>query len=311
MWTPPTGTQSSGEVRLTARQSQVKDSMSGRSNVYVYGPPGGGKTTVLNTAHLGRPRSLRWHCAEFFRAVHDELPRHTRNLDTTVKALTGRAGAVFFDEFHVHDVADAIYLHRALTWWSSHRVRVVATSNYAPEGLLPNPLLHAAAEPVIDIIRSSFEVIELDEGIDHRDAATGCEDGFTRGRWLPLMPHEPTTMSLALGTRTLPVLPRPVGARTIETTFLALCESPWSTSDYLALLADRNPLVIHDVPHPAQIDREPGQRLANLVDVASDRDVPLTIHSPGTPDDMVESAFPPLDVARTVSRLRSLSTSLI
>ena len=85
--------------------------------------------------------------------------------------MRSRASAVFFDEFYVHDVADAIYLHRALTWWCSHRVRVVATSNYVPDELLPNPLLHAAAEPVIDLIRSRFAVIDLDEGIDHRATA--------------------------------------------------------------------------------------------------------------------------------------------
>ncbi|MBB1052823.1 AFG1/ZapE family ATPase [Dietzia sp. B44] len=285
------------------------DSMGGRGDVYVYGPPGSGKTTVLDLVHGAAPTSVRWHCAEFFRAVHAELPRHGRDLDTTVRALTGPASAVFFDEFHVHDVADAIYLHRALTWWSSHRVRVVATSKYVPDELLPNPLLHAAAEPVIDLIRSRFAVIDLDEGIDHRIAATSSEHGFTAGRWLPPMSHEEAASSLMLGNRSLPVLPQPRETQAIVTTFAALCECPWSTSDYLTLLADGSHLVIHDVPHPARIGREPGQRLANLVDVAYDLDVPLTIHSPGAPDRLAASAFPPLDVDRTVSRLRSLSVS--
>lgn len=306
MWTSPATAQSASAIRLTERQHAVLDSIGGRGDVYVYGPPGSGKTTLLNSAHSEAPKSVRWHCAEFFRAVHAELPRHGRDLETTVRAMTGRARAVFFDEFHVHDVADAIYLHRALTWWCSHRVRVVATSNYVPEELLPNPLLHVAAEPVIDLIRSRFAVINLDEGIDHRSATTGSEHGFTAGGWLRPLAHKPATSSLTLGNRSLSVLPQPMGTRTTETTFAALCELPWSTSDYLTLLADRSPLVIHDVPHPAQIGREPGQRLANLVDVAYDLDAPLTIRSPGTPDDLAASAFPPLDVARTVSRLRSL-----
>lgn len=309
MWTSPARARSAGAIGLTARQCEVMESMGGRGDVYVYGPPGSGKTTLLDSVHRDVPKSVRWHCAEFFRAVHAELPRYGRDLDTTVRALTGRASAVFFDEFHVHDVADAIYLHRALAWWCSHRVRVVATSNYVPDELLPNPLLHAAAEPVVDLIRSRFEVIDLDEGTDHRAAATGSEHGFTAGRWRPPMSHEVATASLVLGSRSLPVLSQPTGMRAIVTTFAALCEHPWSTNDYLNLLADLSPLVIHDVPHPASIGREPGQRLANLVDVAYDLDVPLTIHSPGVPDHLAASAFPPLDVARTVSRLRSLSVS--
>lgn len=56
--------------------------------------------------------------------------------------------------------------------------------------------------------------------------------------------------------------------RVLETTFDELCGSPWSTSDYLALLAGCESVVTHDVPDPARVGREPGQRLANLVDVA-------------------------------------------
>jgi cell division protein ZapE len=309
MWTPSVGARSAGAVSLTARQCTVMDAIRGRGNIYIYGPPGSGKTTLLNSVHQSTPKSVRWHSAEFFRAVHAELPHHGRNVEATVRALTGRARVVFFDEFHVHDVADAIYLHRALTWWCAHRVRVVSTSNYAPEGLLPNPLLHAAAEPVIELIRARFGVIDLDEGIDHRSIAVATEQGFTAGRWLPPVAHDDATSSLMLGSRCLPVLPRSTGAGTVETTFAALCEGPWSTSDYLTLFADRSPLVLHDVPHPARIGREPAQRLANLVDVAYDHDIPLTIHSPGHPEALADSDAPPLDLARTVSRLGSLKVS--
>lgn len=278
-------------------------------NVYVYGPPGGGKTTLLDAALIGRPGSVRWHCAEFFRAIHDELPRHGRSVDSTVRALTGRVRFVFFDEFHFHDVADAIYLQHALRWWDSHRVRVVATSNYVPEQLLPNPILHHAAEPIIAHIRSHFEVVELDEGVDYRDAGASSSGGFASGRWLPIAPHGPASASIGVNARSLPVLPRSSESHTIETTFYDLCERPWSTTDYLTLLTDRCSVVVHDVPHPTDIGREPGQRLANLVDVAYDRGVPVTIHSPGSPDDLYQAASPPLDVARTVSRLRSLRTA--
>lgn len=306
MWTPSRTQWAPETLILTPRQRVVQDVMNGNSSVYVYGPPGSGKTTLLDTVRASSPGTVRWHCSEFFRAVHDGLPGHDRDLDATVKTLTGRTGAVFFDEFHLHDVADAIYLRRALRWWGSHRVRVVATSNYPPEELLPNPLLHHAAEPVIAHIRTTFDVIDLDEGIDHRDAAITDRDGFASGRWLRVVPHDPATARHTLNARQLLVLPRSDGSRTIETTFAALCEHPWSTNDYLALVADLNSIVIHNVPHPARIDREPGQRLANLVDVAYDRDVPFTIHSPGAPDDLHSSVFPPLDVDRTVSRLRCL-----
>lgn len=295
---------------LTARQQSVLGTMRGRGSVYVYGPPGTGKTTLLDGAHAMNPRSVRWHCAEFFRAVHSELPRHGRNMEATVAALTGKARAVFFDEFHVHDVADAIYLDRALQWWAGHRVRVVATSNYPPAELLPNPLLHQAAEPVISRIEATFRVVELDEGVDHRleichGGGVPGNGGFASGAWLPMVSHAPATGTVEVSGRSLPVL-APNGGRMLVSTFAALCEAPRSTSDYLALLSRQEAVVIHDVPDPALLGREPGQRFANLVDVAYDHDVPLIVHSDGGPERLHDAGVPPLDVARTVSRLSVL-----
>lgn len=300
-------------VDRTARQQFVLERMGGPGSVYVHGPPGSGKTMLLDAAHATRARSVRWHCAEFFRAVHAELPRHRRSVEATIAALTGRARAVFFDEFHLHDVADAIYLDRALAWWAAHRVRVVATSNYPPDELLPNPLLHHAAEPVIERIIASFEVLELDEGVDHRRYTPAAEKGFASGVWLPLVAHAPVSADVRVGGRQLAVVEPgpgatsgPGGSRVLETTFAVLCRSPWSTSDYLALLAEYGSVVVHDVPDPAHLGREPGQRLANLVDVAYDDDVPLTIHSDGSPERLLDADFPPLDAARTVSRLTAM-----
>lgn len=295
---------------LTATQQSVLRTMRGRGSVYVYGPPGTGKTTLLDAAHALNARSIRWHCAEFFRAVHGELPRRGRSMEATVAALTGKARTVFFDEFHVHDVADAIYLDRALQWWAGHRVRVVATSNYPPAELLPNPLLQQAAEPVIARIEAAFRVVELDEGVDHRHeirhacGVTGY-GGFASGAWLPPVPHAPATGTVEASGRSLPVLD-PSDGRVLESTFAALCDAPWSTSDYLVLLSRHESVVIHDVPDPALLGREPGQRFANLVDVAYDHDVSLIVHSGGGPERLHDAGVPPLDVARTVSRLSVL-----
>lgn len=154
-----------------------------------------GKTTLLDLAHSATSQSLRWHASDFFSVVHQALPRHRRNLEDTISALTGRAGTVFFDEFHVHDVADSIYLDRALAWWLSHGVRVISTSNYAPGNLLPNPLLHHAAEPLIERIHENIDLMDLDEGIDHRFHSQKRSGGFSNGAWCPAIPHPLHTTS--------------------------------------------------------------------------------------------------------------------
>lgn len=115
---------------------------------------------------------------------------------------------------------------------------------------------------------------------------------------------------IALNTRRLAVVRTPaIEVKTgvgVETTFAKLCGAPWPTSDYLQLLGEVHCVVLHDVPPPHMIAREPIQRLANLVDMVYDRDVPLVLHCDGRPDELRMARFPPLDVERTVSRLHTL-----
>ncbi len=47
-----------------------------------------------------------------------------------------------FDEFHVHDIADAFLIGRFLEIALELGTRIVLSSNYAPQGLLPNPEFH-------------------------------------------------------------------------------------------------------------------------------------------------------------------------
>ncbi|WP_333619631.1 AFG1/ZapE family ATPase [Dietzia sp.] len=148
-----------GEVSLpagisaTEHQARAIHSLSGAGNVYLFGPPGSGKTTLLDAVHAANPGSVRKHFGAFYRELHAALPGVGRSVPRAVAELTERARLVCFDELHLHDVADSLYLAAALDHWEDAEVRVVATSNYRPAELLPNPLLHDAALPVIRRIR--------------------------------------------------------------------------------------------------------------------------------------------------------------
>lgn len=300
------------EFALTANQRRALEIMSGQTSAYVFGPPGSGKTTLLDLLHAARSSSRRWHFSDFFRLLHERLPEHGRSLPATLAALTGEADLVLFDEFHLHDVADAVYLDRALRWWTAHGTRVVATSNYRPSDLLPNPLLHSAADPVIAQIVANYEVFSLDDGVDHRRLGSHRRtQGFTSGKWTIGTAPMPTATerTISIGGRRLVVScaagPKSPGTQ-LTSTFAELCGRPWSPSDYLILLRDIDGLAITDLPSPQELAREPAQRFANLVDVACDRDVRLDVFAAGPPDELRFAPSPPLDVDRTLSRLALL-----
>lgn len=271
----------------TPGQRSALRTLAGVRSVYLWGPPGSGKTTLLDAVAEASPTSVRLHLAEYFARLHREI--HRVGAATAHDRVCGGAGVVCLDEFHLHDVADAVFLGRALERWEKTGVRVVVTSNYAPESLLPHPLYHSAAEPVIALVRRRFEVIALDDGVDHR--APGCADavGFGAGKWVEEGGGSPAA-----------------GALTV--TFASLCERPMSAADYFDLLDSQSHVVVVDVPHPATMGRDPAQRFANLVDACCDRGARLDLVGPGGPQDLRCCPEPPLDVERTVSRLTLLGT---
>ena len=89
-------------------------------------------------------------------------------LALAARALAEETRLLCFDEFHVHDIGDAVLLGRLLKVLVEEGVGLVCTSNYHPHGLCPNPLYRERFKPAISLIEKRFEVLNLDGGEDYR-----------------------------------------------------------------------------------------------------------------------------------------------
>jgi cell division protein ZapE len=88
-----------------------------------------------------------------------------------------------FDEFHVHDIADAFLMGRFLDTAIGLGTRIVLTSNYAPDALLSDPEFHERFLPTIEQIKRCFTVIHFDGARDYR---FGTEEAALRHFFAPL-----------------------------------------------------------------------------------------------------------------------------
>ncbi|WP_280498791.1 cell division protein ZapE [Nocardia cyriacigeorgica] len=153
--------------------------------VYLHGRPGRGKTMVMDRffASVGSKRKRRFHFHTFFASLHAE--NHARgSIDKAIDTLLGNAQLVCFDEFHVHDIGDAMLIARMLDALFARRLTLVVTSNYAPAELLPNPLFHDHFLPTIERIVAELDVVSLDGPLDYRTVAHGRATGFRAGRYI-------------------------------------------------------------------------------------------------------------------------------
>ena len=87
----------------------------------------------------------RIHFHEFLREMNRRLvnePRGDDRLGSVSRQWLDGVALLCFDEFHVHDIADAFLIGRFLEIALELGTRIVLSSNYAPQGLLPNPEFH-------------------------------------------------------------------------------------------------------------------------------------------------------------------------
>jgi cell division protein ZapE len=290
--------------------------------VYMFGGVGRGKSFLMDCFFQAVPlaRKTRLHFHEFMREVHRELQelQGTVNpLDALGQRISRRFRLICFDEFHVADVTDAMILHRLLAALFEHRVSIVTTSNFHPDGLYPNGLHRDRILPAIALLKEKLEVINVDNGTDYRqrtleqvqlyhtplddEADAALEEAFER-----LAEAKDEDPRLHIEHRELRALRRAGGVVWFD--FATLCGGPRSQNDYLELASQFHTIILSNVPAmPVRLASE-ARRFTWLVDVLYDRRVKLIISAEVPPEQLYTEGPLAHEFPRTVSRLNEMQS---
>ncbi|WP_181149823.1 cell division protein ZapE [Arthrobacter sp. MYb227] len=192
-------------------------------HVYLWGPPGRGKTWLLGAFFDGLPtgQKRRFHFHEFFRELHrtahqataqallqvqepgtkganrgrtDRAEARSSAIERAIESMLGDVEILCFDEFHCNDPGDAMLLSRMFKFIMDRRILLITTSNYPPEELLADEYYHHLILPTIESIRQHMNVHELDAQQDYRSAqiADAQRFGYNTGNIL----IQPTLLEL-------------------------------------------------------------------------------------------------------------------
>lgn len=314
----------SQQAVIEAMARQTTHLLAGRAtrSLYLHGAVGRGKSWLLDGFFQALPlaEKQRVHFHDFFAQLHQGMFTHRHQCDAlavTLDHLLAGCRVLCFDEFHVHDIGDAMLISRLFKALFQRGVLVLATSNYPPEGLLPNPLYHQRFKPVIDLISARMDVMEVSAPQDYRGLTqVHGEQRFTEGLFVwPGTPAQRETLnlpaadcpalSLTVGSRQL--LARWHQARSIAFSFSDLCEQPTAVMDYLHLCRDFDRWIIDGLPCLADCPIATQQRFINLVDVLYDQDKQLILIGEQPLDQSLSGQA--IDLARTASRLGQLRNS--
>lgn len=300
---------------LRGRSSWLRAPSSG---VYLWGGVGRGKSFVMDAFFAAAPvtSKRRVHFHAFLHEVQlrlQEIAGQPDPLRLIAAEIAGQSRLLCFDEFHVHDIGDAMLLGRLLQHLVQAGVGLVCTSNYPPAGLCPNPLYRDRFKPAIALLERRFQVLQLDGGEDYRlrgdyrwgdyAVAPESEQGARVAALLPLSEAAEHDLMLEVNRRPLPLLAREAERGWLH--FDTLCREPRASADFLWLAEEFHALALSGVPPLDGQGIDVQQRFLNLVDILYDHGNRLLLVS-DMPLSALLSESAHVDFSRTRSRLQQL-----
>jgi cell division protein ZapE len=309
--------------------------------LYIHGDVGRGKSMLMDLFfdHAPVARKRRVHFHEFMLEIHGRLhewrqtSREERIREARARGLRGegedplpviarqvaeQALLLCFDEFQVHDVADAMILSRLFSEFFANRMVIVVTSNRPPQNLYENGLNRGLFLPFIDLIVDRLDVIELAGPTDYRrDQLRGrpvyhtplddrSRDALDRtfARLTGGAPGD--AEQLYVHGRTVTVPSAAMGVARFS--FADLCEQPLAAADYLAVASRYHTVVLSEVPELGPEKRNQAKRFVTLVDVLYENRVKLVCAAAVPPDQLYPSGDGAFEFQRTVSRLMEMQS---
>lgn len=292
------------------------------AGLYLFGPPGGGKTVLMDLFHNALPteqkRREHFHAfmAQVQRWIHQWRMQAGQAADDPIPALSKQLAqqnkVICLDEFAITNLADALVIGRLLQALQADGVLVLLTGNTAPAALYQNGLQRVRFEPYIDWLQASYQLVEVRAPHDFRrlrrdpgETYLSPLDAQTRTLLETHFLHfsrgeEGQPDRLAVGQRRL-VVPRakpPVS----WFHFAELCGQPRGSEDFATLLDAYPVLVLAEVPLLSPNRHDEALRFQTLIDVAYDQKA-LVIMSAAGPPDRLFAGQTNLSFRRTVSRL--------
>ncbi len=291
---------------------------------YLYGDVGVGKTMILNFFfdHLDKKR-IRKHFNEFMLNFHDFAhERKEKNeeniINQFVNDLKSKASLIYFDEFQVTNIVDAMILGKLFDQIFKENIKIIVTSNTKISELYKDGLQRDQFMPFIKIMQKQSIEHELKIEDDYRKS----NDNQHQRYYYPL--NQETNFKINKFFRTVTknkkksIILINVKGRSfkienfyegiIRINFNELCNQNLGAEDYLEIVKNCKFIVIEQIPQFNDTNSNQQKRFITLLDVIYDKGIPLAISAKQNLDKFTSSKLLANSFKRTISRLYELTS---
>ncbi len=296
-----------------------------KKSFYLYGDVGVGKTMILDFFfNQIKEKKIRMHFNEFMLNFHDFVhekknKKEQNVVNLFVKDLKSKVSLLYFDEFQVTNIVDAMILGKLFDEMFKENIKIILTSNTKISELYKDGLQRDQFKPFIKIMEERSFEHELKIEDDYRKSKENQKQRY----FFPL--NQETNFRINKFFRTITKNKKKltkilnIKGRDFEIKnyyegisrfdFKDLCDQNLAAEDYLEIVKVSNFIIIENIPQFNDDNSNQQYRFITLLDVIYDKNIPIAVTANQNIDQFTSSHSLENQFKRTISRLYELTSA--
>ena len=291
---------------------------------YIFGNVGVGKTMILDFFYNSlNEKKKRNHFNEFMLNYHNfayyKKDKGDENIiDLFVKNLKSKFSLIYFDEFQVTNIVDAMILGKLFQKIFDENLKIIVTSNTKISELYKDGLQRDQFKPFLRIMEKNSIEHELIIRDDYRKNTYNKHHRY----FFPL--NQETNFRINKFSRTI-TKNKNLSSQILEIkgrifeikkfyegisrfNFQELCNKNLGAEDYLEISKKSKFIIIEEIPSFNDINSNQQQRFITLIDIIYDRNISIAVTAEKSLEKLTSSSSLEKPFKRTISRLYELTS---
>ena len=289
---------------------------------YLVGDVGVGKTMILDFFFNNlNEKKIRLHFNEFMIQFHDFIFKNKdkeNGIEQFVKDLNKKFEIIYFDEFQVTNIVDAMILGKLFKKIFEEKIKVIFSSNIKINDLYKDGLQRDQFIPFIKVLENYSYEKELLIKDDYRSSQNNSLDrflspinqstNFTFNKFFRKITKDKEKITKILEIKGRQIKIENFYKGVIKFNFDDLCDRNLGSEDFISIANICNFLLIENLPNFNENNSNQQQRFITLIDIVYEKKIPLMITSNIDLDSINSSKSLIKPFKRTISRLYELTS---